>query len=494
MSTAAPDSTAVPPAGPAPLDGGRPLAAVEQRGIEPVPSSERHGNPLELFWVWFAANISILGLPLGVSLVALDLSIWQAVIVAVIGSFGSFALVGLISIAGRRGGAPSLTLSRAVFGARGNAGPTLIALLSRLGWETVNTSTAALAVVTIVSLLLGTGGDAKSAPLVTVLGVLLFVAFTISVSGMGHATILVVQKWSTWIFGAANLVILVMLVMKIDWSLVAAAPNGTMAAVMTGIGMIAAGTGIGWANSGADMARYQAPHVKALSLVASAAAGAGIPLVIMISMGSMLGASDAAIATSPNPLDAIRDTLPGPAAIAYLVLSFIGLLLSNHLSVYSAGLTTITLGLRIKRVYAVIVDVVVTTTCSLLFLLVADGFYGPFITFISLLAVPISAWVGIFLVDMLRRTEYDPEALLDLSPRGAYFYSGGVRWAAVIPWLVAIAVAALFMQISPGNTPWYTGPFYDTWFGANGMAWLISMGIGGALYAAMGLRDAGKQS
>lgn len=494
MSTAASDPSTAPPAGAPRLDEGRPLAAVEQRGIEPVPPSERHGNPLELFWVWFAANISILGLPLGVSLVALDLSIWQAVIVAIIGSFGSFALVGLISIAGRRGGAPSLTLSRAVFGSRGNAGPTLVALLSRLGWETVNTSTAALAVVTIVSLLLGTGGDAKSAPVVTVIGVLLFVAFTISVSGMGHATILVVQKWSTWIFGAANLVILVMLVMKIDWSLVAAVPNGTMAAVMTGIGMIAAGTGIGWANSGADMARYQAPHVRALSLVASAAAGAGIPLVIMISMGSMLGASDAAIATSPNPLDAIRDTLPGPAAIIYLVLSFIGLLLSNHLSVYSAGLTTITLGLRVKRVYAVIVDVVVTTTCSLLFLLVADGFYGPFITFISLLAVPISAWVGIFLVDMLRRTHYDPEALLDLSSRGAYFYSGGVRWAAVVPWLLAIAVAALFMQVSPGETPWFTGPLHDTWFGANGMAWLISMGIGGALYAVMGLRDAGDQS
>ncbi|MCA1278941.1 cytosine permease [Saccharopolyspora sp. 7B] len=466
------------------------LGAVEQRGIEPVPAAERTGNPLQLFWVWFAANISVVGMPLGVSLVALGLSAWQAVVVAFLGSFGSFAVVGLISVAGRRGGAPSLTLSRAVFGTRGNAGPTAVALVSRLGWETVNTSTAALAIVTIVSLLAGTGGDAKSAPVVAVVGVALFVGFTVAVSGMGHGAILVVQKWSTWIFGAANLAILGFLVVNIDWAEVGRAPGGDLAAVLTGIGTIVAGTGIGWANSGADMARYQAPSVRAVPLVMSASAGAGIPLVIMIGMGSVLGSSDPAIAASANPLDAIRDTLPLPVAVGYMLISFVGLLLSNHLSVYSAGLTTLTLGLRVKRVYAVIVDVVVTTVASLLFLLVADGFYRPFTTFISLLAVPISAWVGIFLVDMLRRREYDPVALLDLTPRSAYHYRGGVRWAAFGPWLAAIVFAALFMQVTPGDVPWYTGPLHETWIGVNGMAWLAAAAVGGLLYAAFGLRSA----
>ena len=39
--------------------------ALETRGIEPVPVAERHGRPGQLFWVWFSANISILGLPQG---------------------------------------------------------------------------------------------------------------------------------------------------------------------------------------------------------------------------------------------------------------------------------------------------------------------------------------------------------------------------------------------------------------------------------------------
>jgi purine-cytosine permease-like protein len=250
--------------------------------------------------------------------------------------------------------------------------------------------------------------------------------------------------------------------------------------------MIAAGTGIGWANSGADMARYQSPAAKAGALVASASAGAGIPLVLMISMGSLLGASNSAVLGSSNPLDAIRDTLPPAVAVIYLVVSFAGLLLSNHLSVYSAGLTTITLGVRIKRVYAVIVDVVVTTTASLCFLLIADGFYGPFITFISLLSVPIIAWVGIFLVDMLGRKSYDPEALLDLTPGSRYWYRNGIEWRALGSWLAAIAAGALFMNVQPGDVPWYTGPLHGTWIGQNGLTWVVAGLLGAAAYAILG--------
>src|SRR5699024_5381389 len=142
----------------------------------------------------------------------------------------------------------------------------------------------------------------------------------------GHATILVVQKWATWVFGAMNLVILVVRLTTIDWSAVVDASPGSTAMVITGIGTIAAGTGIGWANSGAAVAGYQAATVAGCSRVLSAAAGVGIPLVVMISMGLMVGASPAAVAVSAPPMDAIRVTLPSSLAVAYLANSFIGLL------------------------------------------------------------------------------------------------------------------------------------------------------------------------
>lgn len=461
--------------------------ALETRGIEPVPESERHGNPLQLFWVWFAANISILGLPLGATLVTVGhLTVWQAVIVAVLGSVGSFAVVGVVSIAGRRGGAPGLTLSRAVFGVRGNIGPTAVSLISRLGWETVNTTTAAFALLSLCALLFGADPAAKHSPGLTLVCIAVFVAFTVVVSGLGHAVLVAVQKWATWVFGALNIVVGVVLVTTIDWHAVASASPAPIGAMIAGVGTIAAGTGIGWANASADMSRYQSPTARASSLIASAAAGAGIPLVLLISLGSLLSAGDSTLTDASDPVAAIRGLLPAWMAVPYLLAAFGGLLLSNHLSVYSAGLTTLTLGVRIPRVYAVVVDVVVTFVGAGFFMLVADGFYGPFIAFISLLAVPITAWVGVFVVDMLHRRTYDPVALMDMNRTSGYWYRAGVEPRALGSWAVAIVAGYLFTTAGPADSVWFKGYFANSWLGHNGLGWIVTFVVATGLYAALG--------
>ncbi|GAB6902209.1 purine-cytosine permease family protein [Kineosporia succinea] len=457
------------------------LTQVEQRGIEPVPAGERNGRPSALFWVWFAANISILGLPLGATLLVQGLAFWQALIVAVIGSAGSFAVVGIISVAGRRGGAPGLTLSRAVFGVRGNIGPTAVSLLSRLGWETVNTTTAAFVLLSVFAIVSGRDITAKEFPVLTIIAIGVFEAATVLISGLGHAAIVAVQRWATWIFGALNIFVAVFLVIRVDWDRVGQIPAGPVSAIIIGIGTIAAGTGIGWASAGADIARYSRPGTRASTLIGISAVGAGIPLVLLIGLGSLLAAGDPQLASAGDPVAAIRDLLPSWMAIPYLIAAFGGLLLSNHLSVYSASLTTLTLGLRVPRVWAVIVDVVVTLVGSLLFMLVADGFYSPFITFISLLAVPITAWLGVFIVDMIHRRHYDPEALLDLSPGSRYWYTGGVAWRAFAPWAAAIVIGYLF-----NDNDAFTGPLAVTWFGTNGLGWVVTFVVAAGVYAALG--------
>ena len=446
------------------------LSAVEQRGIEPVPDAERNGSPLQLFWVWFAANISILGLPLGATLVAVQsLNVWQALLVAAIGAAGSFALVGVVSVAGRRGGAPSMTLSRAVFGTRGNLGPTLVSLLSRLGWETVNTTTGAFVLLSLFTIAFGTSSSAKAVPVLTLAAIAVFELCTLLVSGLGHSAILVIQKWATWIFGALNVFVAVFLVATVDWSAVAAAPAGPFGAVLAGVAVIAGGTGIGWANAGADMARYQRLSVTARRLVTASAAGAGTPLVLLIALGALLTAGDGSLASADDPVAAIRELLPPWMAVPYLIAAFGGLLLSNHLSVYSAGLTTLTMGIKIKRVYAVSVDVTITFIGSIYFMLIADSFYGPFIAFISLLAIPISAWLGVFLVDMIKRSWYDPAALMDLSSRGAYFYRFGVEPRALGSWAAGIVVGYVLLAV-----------------GLSGFGWLAAILVAGGGYLALG--------
>ncbi|MER7182780.1 cytosine permease [Streptomyces hyaluromycini] len=462
------------------------VGSVETRGIEPVPDSERRGHAGQMFWTWFAANISILGLPLGATLVAFrGLDIWQAVLVAVLGSFGSFALVGALSLAGKKGGAPALTLSRAVFGQRGNAGPTLITWLSRVGWETISTTTAAYALLA----LLDTAFGVRKNTVLTLVCLLVFIACTLLISGLGHATIMWINKWATVVFGVLNLVVMGFLISTVDWAKVLDAPAGPASAVVAGVGFIASGTGIGWANAGADYARYLPRAIPGRRLVVASAFGAGIPLVLLISLGSLLSAGDRSLATASDPVAAVNAMLPSWMAIPYLVAAFGGLLMSNHLSTYSAGLTMITLGLRVPRAYAVALDVVLMFAGGIYFMLVAGDFYGPFSTFLTLLAVPISAWIGVVAVDSLRGRDYDPRALMDTTRSSAYWYSGGFRLPAVLGWALAIVAGLLFTKASTSaDDVWFAGPLSDTWFGVNGLGWAVSMAVAAAVYALCGRR------
>ncbi|MFJ6985342.1 MULTISPECIES: purine-cytosine permease family protein [unclassified Streptomyces] len=465
------------------------VGTVETRGIEPVPDAERHGHAGQMFWTWFAANISILGLPLGAALVSFrGLNFWQAALVALLGSFGSFALVGALSIAGKRGGAPALTLSRAVFGVRGNTGPTLVTWLSRLGWETINTTTAAFTLLALIDVVFGI----RRNTVLTVLCLLTFIALTLLISGLGHATIMWINRWATYVFGVLNLVVIGFLVATVDWDKVLGAPAGPLSAMVVGVGMIAAGTGIGWANAGADYARYLPRGVPGGRLVLASAFGAGIPLIVLISLGSLLAAGEPGLAASSDPVSAINAMLPSWMSVPYLIAAFGGLLLSNHLSVYSAGLTMITLGIKVRRTLAVGIDVVVTFLGGIYFILIAEDFYGPFITFLTLLAVPITAWIGVFAVDLVARRSYDGDALMDVSRSSRYWFRGGVAWAAMTSWAAAIVVGLLFTEAGTSSTDvWFSGPLSGTWIGANGLGWLVTLALAAGAYTALRRFDGG---
>src|SRR6185437_13276325 len=90
----------------------RPLQ-VEANGINVIAESERKGHPHDLFWPWFAANVSVLGISYGSFVLGFGISFWQAAIVGVVGIVLSFLACGFIAVAGKRGSAPTMVLSRA---------------------------------------------------------------------------------------------------------------------------------------------------------------------------------------------------------------------------------------------------------------------------------------------------------------------------------------------------------------------------------------------
>ena len=111
--------------------------AVEANGINVIDESERKGRPSGLFWPWCAANIAVLGVSYGYFVLSNGVSFWQAALAGVLGIVVSFLFVGLVSLAGKRGSAPTMVLSRAAFGVHGNALPSAVSYLLLVGWEVV---------------------------------------------------------------------------------------------------------------------------------------------------------------------------------------------------------------------------------------------------------------------------------------------------------------------------------------------------------------------
>lgn len=122
---------------------------LELNGVNQINDSERHGKASNLFWPWCGANVSVLAISYGAFLLGFGLNFWQATAAAVVGTVLSFLLVGVSSLAGKKYSVPTMVLSRATFGVKGNTLPGLLSYIVFVGWETVLVSIATLATGTI---------------------------------------------------------------------------------------------------------------------------------------------------------------------------------------------------------------------------------------------------------------------------------------------------------------------------------------------------------
>jgi nucleobase:cation symporter-1, NCS1 family len=138
--------------------------------------------------------------------------------------------------------------------------------------------------------------------------------------------------------------------------------------------------------------------------------GAAIPLVVLVSMGALMASGDDSLAAADDPVAAIGGALPTWMLVPYLVTAVVGLITGADLSMYSSGLNLITGGITVARTTAVVLDAALITIGGLYITVIAHDFYGPFTTFLTLLAVPLIAWAGVFGVDMIGRAHYTTTA------------------------------------------------------------------------------------
>lgn len=373
---------------------------VEARGIEPVPDRDRRGRPSDLTWIWASANVQILLVAYGAYLVAFyGLNLWQAALAAIVGTVLSYLLVGFIGVAGKHGGAPTLILSRAAFGVRGNIVPNIVSYLLLVGWEIIQLALAVLAAEVIVGRLgLPTGRG------VLVIAFVVCIVIAVAVSMLGHATIMKVQRWCTYTFGALSIVLIAVELPKIDWTKVGALPSGSvLGGFIGGTSIVMAGLGIGYINMAADYSRYLPRQSSSRGVVGWTTIGASVPAVLLVVLGVLLAAKDSLLANAQNPVSEIAGPLPTWFLVPYLITAVGGLVSVTVIDLYSSGLNLLALGVRIPRYKSVLIDSALVIAGVIYVVFFSPSFFAPFEGFLITLGVPIAAWGAVFVADLYTR-------------------------------------------------------------------------------------------
>ena len=339
-------------------------------------------------------------------------------------------LVGFVSLAGKRGSAPTMVLSRAAYGVQGGKIPAALSYVLLVGWETVLVSLATLATATVFGRLGWGGGDA------TKIVAFLLVAGVVVLSGIfGFNLIMRLQTFLTVSLAVLTVGYVLLTLGHINWGTVNSLPSGSAQAFIGALVFAATGFGLGWVNSGADYSRYLPRTASSRGVVAWTTFGAAIAPVLLVVYGLLLAASDSKLSSAigADPVGALTTLLPTWYLLLFALVAIGGLIGGAVLDIYSSGLALLTIGLRVPRWTAAAIDGVIMIMGTIYVVWIASNFIGPFQGFLITLRVPIAAWCGVFLADLLlRKHDYAEADLYDAS--GRY---GSINWIAVGTTVVA---------------------------------------------------------
>jgi NCS1 family nucleobase:cation symporter-1 len=421
---------------------------VETTGIEIIDEADRTARPADLFWPWFAANVSVFGISYAGFIFGFGISFWQAVVVAAVGIVVSFLLCGIIAIAGKRGSAPTMILSRSAFGVTGQKVPGVISWLTSIGWETFLAILATLATATIFRQL-GWGGGTATKIVACLVTAVLIVAASVA----GYHIIMRMQSWLTWITGVVTIVYVGLTLKDIHWSAVSALPSGSTQAVIGALVLVMTGFGLGWINIAADWSRYQRRDASDGSIVFWNTFGGALAPVLLVIYGLALAGSDKKLrdGIAADPVGTLATILPTWFLVPFLVAAILALVSGAVLGIYSSGLTLLSLGVRIRRPSAAFIDGVILTLGTIYVVFFAESFLAPFQSFLITLGVPLASWAGIMIADiMLRRHDYDEDALFNA--RGRY---GSWDWTSIATVVVASAIGwGLVINLFAADASW----------------------------------------
>jgi NCS1 family nucleobase:cation symporter-1 len=357
---------------------------IETQGLTPVTAAQAHGAPRELFRLWMAANIEFATLTTGaLATGAFGLSAMDAFIAIVIGNIIGGLILAAFATYGVEYGVPQMIQGAAWFGKLGNKLPSVLNCFGGFSWFGVNTIIGGYALATV----LGT-------PLIP--NIIILCVVQVAIAFVGHDLIQAAEKYFFYLLVLIFAVFSVIAIQNVG-GLPAAQPKllanvgGTSGAFILSTSVIVSYV-LGWIPYSSDYSRYLS-HMgdrKGVqkSVFGNVFWGSMISCIWMEALGAIIGATISLV----HPSDLFTSWLPGWFKVPLIFAIVVGTISANIINIYSAALSSLAVGLKLKQWQAALATGFIGTVISVL---AATNFIKNYESFLFFLGYWTAPWAAI---------------------------------------------------------------------------------------------------
>ena len=418
----------------------------------PNKGSAKIQRPFSLFYIWFAANLTIGDFAIGFIPISLGQPLNLTIIALIIGNITGGSLLGVMSVIGVMARKSQMELSYGPFKRIGSSVMALLQWGNTLGWLTVNLVLASFALELIIR------GTFYVILLLIVAAIVLMLAY------YGHETIRRFELAMSVVLGILFLVISIKSILDLRGGIPYV--SSPVIPVFAGFGITLAASFsyiMAWGPYASDYSRFvggrkEKSHSFLYAFLGGAIASFWIELLGML----------VAIYTSnavSNPASALADFM-GRYFIAGMVALFLGGIAANAINLYSNGLSFNTAINRRGKSLPILLGTAISVSLGIIGY---GAFYSFYEDFLFILDYWITPWLGILIAHYFI---INPK--LNGSGESPKLYSGAIAYAA------AILISIPFMY----PPAYFQGPFGAMLNGVD-ISYYISFGLAVIFYTVL---------
>jgi purine-cytosine permease-like protein len=432
-------------------------SVIEEVVLASAPKVNRRSRASSQFWAWLGLSGSVLPLGLAWFVSTIGISFSQAVVAVFLGALASALVISVGALAGKRSGLPTLLLSRAAFGVHANAAPASVLTLVRFFWSAA-----------IVAALLTLGSDffgvksltdySTSENVYLYIAAFVLVAGAITLAIFGGRVLFRAQQAAGLLGAAAAIALISFTANSFSVQDLLSQPSTSWVEAF-GVAVLTFSIfGLAWTSAGADFARKLATSARGASVVGWGILALVVVPTVVASYGlALIGSAKLVTPALPNS-DLPLATLLGdfaalvPPWLGYVLLASAAVsgIVILAMSIYTANLSLHALGAKLKPAVAAPIIGVVVAAIAVAGVYYISDIWLALADYARVAAIPVAAWAGIFISDILiRRIAYHEISL----SRGYGFYKS-INYVNLVGWLLATTLGFGFTYINQPGFAW----------------------------------------